>query len=72
VNAGGVLSLAGLETLDWTREELDRRLQGIGDTLWQVFTAAQEAGMSTDAAARRLAEDRIAASLPSPAASTST
>jgi hypothetical protein len=37
-----------------------------------VFTAAQEAGMSTDAAARRLAEDRIAASLPSPAASTST
>jgi leucine dehydrogenase len=72
VNAGGVLSLAGLETLDWTREELDRRLHGIGDTLRQVFTAAQEAGMSTDAAARRLAEDRIAASLPSPAASTST
>jgi leucine dehydrogenase len=72
VNAGGVLSLAGLETLDWTQEELDRRLRGIGDTLRQVFTAAEEAGVSTDAAARRLAEDRIAASLPSPAASAAT
>jgi leucine dehydrogenase len=72
VNAGGVLSLAGLETLGWTREELERRLHGIGDTLQQVFTAAEEAGISTDAAARRLAEERIAASRPRPAASATT
>lgn len=72
VNAGGVLSLAGLETLGWTREELDRRLQGIGDTLHQVFSAAEEAGVSTDVAARRLAEDRIAASHARPAAPAAT
>jgi leucine dehydrogenase len=72
VNAGGVLSLAGLETLGWTGDELDRRLRDIGETLQHVFAAADEAGVSTDAAARRLAEDRIASSRARPAAPAAT
>jgi leucine dehydrogenase len=72
VNAGGVLSLAGLETLGWTGDELERRLRGIGDTLRRVFAAADEAGISTDEAARRLAEDRIAAAGQRPAAPAAT
>ncbi|HWO71118.1 MAG TPA: Glu/Leu/Phe/Val dehydrogenase dimerization domain-containing protein [Actinomycetota bacterium] len=61
VNAGGVLSLAGLEVLGWTPERLEERLRGIGDTLLRVFALAEEEGITTDAAARRLAEERIAA-----------
>jgi leucine dehydrogenase len=72
VNAGGVLSLAGLETLGWPSEELDRRLAGIGETVRQVLIAAERAGTSTDAAARRLAEERIASAVPRPAASSAT
>jgi leucine dehydrogenase len=72
VNAGGVLSLAGLETLGWTEDELERKLRGIGDTLQKVLAAADEAGVSTDAAARRLAEDRIASSRERPAAPAAT
>ena len=72
VNAGGVLSLAGLETLGWTGDELGRRLHGIGDTLRQVFSAAEGAGVSTEAAARRLAEDRIASARARPAAPAAT
>jgi leucine dehydrogenase len=72
VNAGGVLSLAGLETLGWTGDELDRRLKNIGATLQQVFAAADEAAVSTDAAARRLAEERIASSRARPATSAAT
>ncbi len=61
VNAGGVLSLAGLEVLGWTRERLEERLRGIGDTLRRVFALAEAEGITTDAAARRLAQERIAA-----------
>jgi leucine dehydrogenase len=61
INAGGVMHLAGRETLRWPEQELARRLGGIGDTLTGVYRAAEEAGITTDAAAERLARDRIAA-----------
>jgi len=61
INAGGVLHGAGLEVLHWSREELDRRLVGIGDTLREIFETAERQGISTDAAARRLAGARLAA-----------
>lgn len=61
VNAGGVLSLAGLETLGWTEDELAKRLEAIGDTLREVFRVAGDEGVTTDAAATRIARDRIAA-----------
>ncbi|MBI2238223.1 MAG: hypothetical protein HYU54_06840 [Actinobacteria bacterium] len=61
VNAGGVLSLAGLETLGWAEDELAKRLEGIGDTLREVFRVAGDEGITTDAAATRIARDRIAA-----------
>ena len=61
INAGGVLQLAGFETLGWTPEEMATRLAGIGDTLLQVFDAADREGISTDAAAGRLARSRLEA-----------
>ena len=61
VNAGGVIHLAGSETLGWDEATLAKRLEGIGDTLLEVFAAAERDGISTQAAAQRLAEERLEA-----------
>lgn len=61
INAGGVLHGGGLEEQHWTREELDRRLAGIGEVLTEIFQRADSDDISTEAAARRIAEARIAA-----------
>jgi leucine dehydrogenase len=59
INAGGVLHLAGYETLGWTTDEMAQRLAGIGDTLEDVFATAEREGITTDAAAVRLARAKI-------------
>ena len=59
INAGGVLHLAGYETLRWTEEQMAARLAGIGDTLLEVYDAADREGITTDAAANRLARSRL-------------
>jgi leucine dehydrogenase len=59
INAGGVLHLAGSETLGWTDDEMARRLAGIGDTLAAVFATAEREGITTHAAAVTLARARI-------------
>jgi leucine dehydrogenase len=60
VNAGGVIHLAGYETLGWDDPTMEERLAGIGETLLGVFEIAEREGISTEAAAERLARDRIA------------
>ena len=60
VNAGGVLHLAGYERLGWTSEQMSDRLEGIGHTLTQVFAAADLDGVTPQAAADRMANERIA------------
>ena len=64
INAGGVLHLAGYETLRWTEEQMAARLAGIGDTLLEVYDAADREGITTDAAANRLARSRLDAARP--------
>jgi leucine dehydrogenase len=59
INAGGVLHGGGLEELHWTRAQLDAKLAGIGDSVYEIFERAEREGISTDAAARRIAMDRI-------------
>ena len=61
INAGGVLHGGGLETLHWTREQLDARLAGIGDAVYEILERAERDGVSTDAAARKLALARLSA-----------
>jgi len=60
INAGGVLHGGGIEELHWSRAELDARLAAIGDSVYEIFQRADRDGISTDAAARRVALDRIA------------
>lgn len=61
INAGGVLHGGGLEEQHWTRDELDRRLAGIGDAVYEIFERAERDGITTDAAARRIALSRVTA-----------
>jgi leucine dehydrogenase len=61
VNAGGIIHLASLELLGEDEAKRDERLLGIGDTLTEVFEAADAAGISTGAAAERIVERRLAA-----------
>jgi leucine dehydrogenase len=61
INAGGVIHLAGSETLGWDEATMAKRLEAIGDTLADVYEAAAREGVSTAAAADRLARARIEA-----------
>jgi leucine dehydrogenase len=61
INAGGVIHLAGYETLGWDDATMAKKLEGIGDTLLDVFETAEREGVSTAAAADRMARARVAA-----------
>jgi len=60
-NAGGVIHLAGSETLGWDEGQLAARLAGIGGTLAMVFASAERDGVTPAEAADRLALARIEA-----------
>ena len=59
VNAGGMIHLASLEMLGEDVAARDERLQGIGDTLADVFALAERRGISTAAAADAIVEERL-------------
>jgi leucine dehydrogenase len=61
VNAGGVIQLIGLEDHGWDEHELERNLAGIGDTLRDLYRTAEADGITPQAAAERLAAERVAA-----------
>jgi leucine dehydrogenase len=59
INAGGVIHLAGYETLGWDEAAMAARLAGIGETLIGLFKAAERDGITTAEAADRLALERL-------------
>jgi leucine dehydrogenase len=61
INAGGAMHGIGLEQLGWDRAELDRRVEGIGETLTRIFEWAEREAITTDEAAERLASERLSA-----------
>ena len=61
VNAGGVIHLAGHETLGWDDATVSARLAGIERTLAEVFELAEDEGVTTAEAADLVADARIAA-----------
>lgn len=61
INAGGVINIAcEFAPGGYDEAEAYRRTRGIGETLRTVFRIAREQGITTAAAADRLAEQRIA------------
>ena len=61
VNAGGVIHLAGHETLGWDAATVAARLAAIEHTLSEVFELAEEEGITTAEAADQVADERIRA-----------
>jgi leucine dehydrogenase len=59
INAGGALNAIATESLGWSRETTDERLAGIGDTLAEIYAMADADGVTTEAAAQRLAQARL-------------
>jgi leucine dehydrogenase len=59
INAGGAMHGIGLEQLGWDADELERRVAGIGDTLARLYEQAEAQGITPDAAAERLAAERL-------------
>jgi glutamate dehydrogenase/leucine dehydrogenase len=59
VNAGGAIAITGQEALGWTRQRAEREVRAIGDTLDRVLEMAAVSGITPDAAARRIAEERL-------------
>lgn len=59
VNAGGAIAITGIESLGWSVERAEKEVRGIAETLSRVFELAEAEGLTTEAAARRLAEKRL-------------
>jgi glutamate dehydrogenase/leucine dehydrogenase len=60
VNAGGIIHLASLEMLGETVEECDARIAAIGETVTEVFRIADVEHISTEQAAVRIVQQRLA------------
>lgn len=69
INVGGVMAILGLETQGWTHETADKEVVGsVRRTLKRIFESATADGITTEAAARKIAEANLnLASTPDPA-----
>jgi glutamate dehydrogenase/leucine dehydrogenase len=61
VNAGGAIAITGIEALGWPREKAEREVDAIADSLSRILDLADSEGITTDAAARRIADRRLGA-----------
>jgi leucine dehydrogenase len=62
INVGGALFLLGTETQGWTQEQAEKEVvEGVRRALGRVFELAAAEGITTEAAARCIAEERLSA-----------
>jgi leucine dehydrogenase len=62
INVGGAMALLGLETQGWTQERAKKEVaESVRRALRQVFELAATEGITTEAAARHIAEERLSA-----------
>lgn len=60
INAGGAIALPGMEAMGWSRERAEKEtVDRIQSALRRIFDMAASTGITTEAAARRLAEERL-------------
>jgi leucine dehydrogenase len=59
VNLGGALAVTGIEAEGWSRAEAEAKVAGIRNTLGEIFALAEEEGITTNAAAQRIARSRL-------------
>lgn len=64
VNAGGAIGLLGMETMGWSHADAEREVAArISRTLQEIFRLAGDRDVTTDEAARVMAEARLQASV---------
>ncbi len=62
VNVGGAMAILGLETQGWTQERAEKEVaESVRRALQQIFELAATEGITTEAAARHIAEERLSA-----------
>jgi leucine dehydrogenase len=60
INVGGAMFLIGVETQDWTQEHMENEVtEQIENVLQQIFKLSATKGITTEAAARQVAEKRL-------------
>jgi leucine dehydrogenase len=59
INFGGAIAITGIEEMGWSRAEAEERVKSVRETLRRIFEVAEAEGISTEAAARRIAESRL-------------
>jgi leucine dehydrogenase len=59
VNAGGVFYNGGIEALGWDEARVERALEGIGETLTEIYARSEAHRISTGRAAEELAASRL-------------
>lgn len=63
INIGGAMAITGIEEMGWTQADAYEKVAALRQTLHQVFARAEAENLTTDAAARRIAEERLAQAL---------
>jgi leucine dehydrogenase len=62
INAGGAIGIPGIEALGWSRERAEKEVAGgIQRALRRIFEMSDSEAITTDVAARRLAEEKLEA-----------
>jgi len=61
INIGGALAIHGMEALGWSRSKAEAHVRSVKQTLRTIFRRAAADGVTTEAAARHIAEERLAA-----------
>jgi leucine dehydrogenase len=60
INVGGAMAILGLETQGWTQEQAEKKVtESVQQALTHVFELAVAEGITTEAAARQIAEERL-------------
>ncbi len=59
-NVGGAMAITGIEALGWTTDQAEKEVgEYVLRTLHRIFDTAEAEGISTDEAARRIAEEHL-------------
>ena len=62
INVGGAMGGIGIETMGWSYAQAEKEVvESIQRTLRQIFGTATAQGITTEAAARSMAEERLRA-----------
>jgi leucine dehydrogenase len=60
VNVGGALGITGMEAMDWSQEEATNNVvESVRNALRRILSLSAEEGITTEAAARRIAEENL-------------